>query len=361
MIPHYKKIHNKFRYNGIAYGRKDLKEVAYSFVKEGDSFEKSIGDFLLIWLDANDYVLVKTSGTTGAPKTITLKKQSMVNSVIATGDYFDLKPGQSALLCLSSEFIAGKMMLVRAMVLGLQLDSVAPSSSPLYGIKKAYDFSAMVPLQVQNSMSQLHQIQKLIIGGAQVSNSLIEKLQEKETKAFATYGMTETITHIAAKPLNHIRRVTLSEVERSLFKLFPKISVSQDKRNCLIIEAPHLFDGKVVTNDIVKLHSDSEFELLGRYDNVINSGGIKLFPEQIEAKLSKVIQNRFFIASEADDLLGERVVLIMESESSLSNITFDSLDSYETPKAVYAVPVFVETSTGKINRKKSLELAISLS
>ena len=139
-------------------------------------FEKSIGDFLLDWLDNNDFIVAKTSGSTGAPKTITLKKQAMVNSAIATGNYFNLVSGNKALHCLSTEFIAGKMMLVRAIVLGLEIDLVEPSLNPLQRIFKNYDFCAMVPIQLQNPLQELQKIKILIVGGASVSFSLEEKI-----------------------------------------------------------------------------------------------------------------------------------------------------------------------------------------
>ena len=355
MIPQYNKIHNKFRLNGMPYNREDLKEVAYSFVKEGESYEQVIGNFLLDWLDDNDYVLTKTSGSTGKPKTIKLKKQAMVHSAIATGDYFKLKPGDSALHCLPSNFIAGKMMLIRAMILGLKLDILEPTSRP-YISNKSYDFCAMVPMQVENSLEKLNSIKTLIIGGASVSARLEEKLRGLKTKVYATYGMTETITHVAVNQLTS-NTVISSGVEKSHFKTLPNINISQDKRDCLVIEAPHLFQGKLITNDIVKILSDTEFEFLGRYDNVINSGGVKLFPEQIEAKLSRILDERHFISSEADETLGERVVLIIESESNVLNKSvLDVLEPYEKPKKIYTVSKFIETPSGKINRSKTLKL-----
>ncbi|MGB6152848.1 MAG: AMP-binding protein, partial [Pricia sp.] len=161
----YRKVHSHFRLNVNAYTRKELKEVAYSYIKEGESYEAEIGEFLLDWLDDGPTLEVHTSGSTGKPKRITLQKQHMVNSAIATGDFFGLQAGDSALLCLPASYIAGKMMLVRAIVLGLELDCVPPSSKPLDGVVKSYDFGAMVPLQLENSLDDLGQIKTLIVGG----------------------------------------------------------------------------------------------------------------------------------------------------------------------------------------------------
>jgi len=363
VIPNYKEIHNKFRLNGISYNQEGLKEVAYSFVKEGESFEQSVGNFLLNWLDDTDTVSVNTSGSTGTPKTISLKKQAMVYSAIATGNYFKLKAGNTALHCLSTDFIAGKMMLVRAMIIGLQIDLVTPSSHPLGNSKNQYDFCAMVPMQVENSLSELNRISTLIVGGAAASNTLIEKLQDLKTNVYATYGMTETITHIAIKQLNLSTVISSTStslstgaIEKSHFEILPNIKISQDQRNCLIIEAPQLFEGKIITNDIIKLHSDTTFEFFGRFDNVINSGGVKLCPEQIEAKLSKLIKERFFIASETDETLGQKVILLIEgTNKSFPKSVFQTLSKYEKPKAIYTISNFVETSSGKINRQKTLK------
>jgi len=353
MIPTYDKVHNRFKLNNITYNRDGLNEVAYSFIKEGKPFEKALGDFLADWLDAKDYIKTKTSGTTGKPKTIKIKKQAMVYSAIATGNYFGLKPGDKALHCLPTEFIAGKMMLVRALILGLQVDVVEPGTLLNFSLKKHYDFCAMVPMQVQNNLKKLTHVKKLIVGGAPMSSELTEKIQTLKTKVYATYGMTETITHIAVKKLNNFNET--QHAEKSYYDILPKIHISQDDRDCLVIEAPQLSKEKIITNDVVILHSETSFEWLGRIDNVINSGGLKFFPEQIEEKLKGKISHRFFIASEEDDTLGERLILVLEADNdNLPTSVFDNLDAYERPKNIYAVSRFVETTSGKIQRLQTI-------
>jgi len=362
MVSSFKKVHPKFKLNGMSFNYDQLKEAAYSFVKEGKSFEKSTSDFLLYWTDNTDFIKVKTSGSTGRPKTITLKKQALVNSAIATGNFFNLKPGYTTLHCLSTDFIAGKIMLVRAIVLGLEIDVIEPVSNPLEGIYKTYDFCAMVPLQLQNSLQDLNKIKTLIVGGAPVTSALQEKIKDSFTHIYATYGMTETISHIAVKQLNnflkcHSERSDSHQDEESHFITLPNITISQDSRNCLVIDAPKLNDEIIITNDIVKLHSKTTFEILGRFDNMINSGGIKLFPEQIEAKLQSKIVQRFFIASEKDETLGDKLILIIEGTSMhLKRNIFKDLDAYQIPKQIYAIPHFKETSTGKVQRAETLKL-----
>ncbi|MFD2823744.1 AMP-binding protein [Lacinutrix iliipiscaria] len=352
MIPTFNKIHNRFKLNSSSYNFEELKEVAYSHVKEGLPFEKSIGNFLTDWLDDKDYILVPTSGSTGTPKTIKLQKQAMVHSALATGDFFNLKPGDKALHCLSSDFIAGKMMLVRALILGLELDVTEPASIPVFDYKKAYNFCAMVPMQLQKTITHCSNIKTIILGGAPVSSALKADLQSINSNVFETYGMTETITHIAVKKLNHLN-VTDSEF---FFQTLPNIKITQDSRNCLVIDAKNLSDNKIITNDVVKLHSETAFEWLGRYDHVINSGGVKVFPEQLEAKLSKEIPFRFFISKETDDTLGERIILVIEAPSNeLNSSVFEGLNKFEIPKKIYSVEKFTEASNGKVLRQKTLK------
>ena len=344
MIPHYKNIHNCFKINGFHIERSSLFQLAYSFIKEGKDFEKEIGLFLLDWFDDNDFILTKTSGTTGKPKEIKIFKQAMVNSAIATGDFFNLKPSDKALHCLPSQFIAGKMMLIRAIILGLEIDLVAPTGK--FSINnKEYDFAAMVPLQVEHNFENLSHFKKVIIGGTKLSPALVAKLNKiKSTKFYETYGMTETITHIAIRDL-----------KRPNFKLLPGITISQDNRDCLVIDAPRISTEKIITNDIVKIISKKQFKWIGRVDNVINSGGLKLFPEQIEEKLSSKINLPFFISSLPDKSLGNKVVLFIEGKAKdfESNSLFETMDKYEKPKEVIFLDKFVYTNTGKINREKS--------
>lgn len=392
------KLHPSFQLNGTSF-----KNVADLL-----SFSKSISEsthaFFTLFFDEADAIKLQTSGSTGTPKIIEIKKEYMVNSAIATGNYFSLQENTTALLCMNPNFIAGKMMLVRALILGWKIDVVEPSLNPLKGLNKSYSFSAMVPLQVSNSLDDLHKIKKLIIGGGAISNSLEQSLQKIKTECFATYGMTETVSHIAVRKLNNypsLRGGTTKQPhsksknvissnpdkyrdEKSHYDTLPNITISTDQRNCLVINAPKITKNQIITNDIVALISDSEFKWLGRFDNIINSGGIKLISEQIEEKLSKIIEQRFFVAGIPDELLGEKLVLVVEGQSvkgsknqrskeskeqsgtstSLSNqknlksqiSNLESLSKYEIPKEIYFLDAFIETSTKKIQRKKTLDL-----
>ena len=342
--PTYENVHNQFKLNGFHLDREDLCRVAYSFIKEGEDFEKPVGDFLLDWFDSKSYIEMQTSGTTGTPKTIVVPKQAMVDSALATGDFFDIIPGNKALQCLPVKYVAGKMMLVRALILGLDLEFVAPNSHPMKNNEINFDFVAMVPLQAQNSLSELKKVKKMIVGGAAVSKTLEQQLLKLPTEVFETYGMTETITHIAARRLGE-----------KAFTVLPNVTISYDERNCLVIHAPRISPEVIITNDIVELINENQFIFLGRMDNIINSGGIKLIPEQIEEKLAGKISQRFFIASKPDAELGEKVILVIEGGiQNFDETLYEELDKYEKPKEILFISKFKETASGKILRKESM-------
>ena len=277
-------VHNGFKLYGVHFNAVDLVHNIEVFIKEGDEYQKELGQFIYDWFNKLPYIEITTSGTTGKPKTIRIDKQAMVNSALATGNYFDLWPGNKVLHCLPIRFIAGKTMLVRAFILGLDVDFVKPTSRPLKNNHIKYDFAAMVPLQVQNSLEDLGNVKKIIIGGARIDHALEEQILKLPIEAYETYGMTETITHVAAK-----------RVGEKAFTVLPNVKISTDEKRCLFIKAPKISKTVIATNDIVNIISETQFEFLGRYDNVVNSGGIKLMPEVIENKLGKYISNRFFV------------------------------------------------------------------
>lgn len=351
------KIHPNFTLNGKKFTADSLKNHASQLIASEDAESKAIGYFLEEWLSDASQVTVSTSGSTGIPKIYKIDKQYLYHSAKATGAYFNLTENTTALLCLSANYIAGKMMLVRALTLGWQLDTIAPSNTPLTQISKTYDFCAMVPSQVLHSLSNIDSIKKLIIGGAPVSKFLHQSLSNKSVKAYETYGMTETVSHVAVKRIKNTR----SWSENLKFRALPHVCFSQDDRNCLVIEAPLVAKERLVTNDMVTLLDEVTFIWKGRYDNVINSGGVKLFPEEIERKLQNVIANRFIISWLKDDTLGQKLILLVENEAD-SNILVNNihtlefsklLDKFEIPKAIYFVTKFIETLSGKVHREKN--------
>ena len=353
-------IHPEFKINGHHFEADHLKKLAYSYIKEGQAHEEVIGNFLLDWLNPNyDTIKLRTSGSTGKPKIMYIDRNKMINSAKATGKHFKLKNGSTALSCLPTDHIAGKMMLVRAMILGWNLQIIKPSATPLEDIYKTYDFCAMTPFQLDHSLSRLHLIKKLIIGGAPVSEKLTHQLQEKPAKIYETYGMTETLTHVATRKLNP-KDKNADGIKP--FKALPKVSFETTDDDCLIIKAPNILDEPIQTNDIVELVTFKKFYWKGRKDNIINSGGVKIYPEEVEKKLASLMAQRFFISSIEDDALGEKLVLIVETGYSDQKVEklFDEIDQhedlekYEKPKKIYMIEKFEETLSGKVDRQKTI-------
>ena len=310
--------------------------------------ELNIIHFLEEWYNSSSQITVSTSGSTGTPKLIQLSKNSVLKSAELTCSYFGLKKEDTALLCLPTNFIAGKLMLIRALFAEINLISVPPSSNPLKAIASPIRFAAMTPMQVNTILREnpekLNLIATLIIGGAPVDKRLENKLKAYKTNCYATFGMTETITHIALRQLNH----------HQYYTALASINFEQTSDGCLIINAPHLSQQQLITNDKVELLSNTEFIWQGRKDNVINSGGIKIQAEVLEQQIARLIpNNRIFIATEPDELLGNKIILIIEAEHEFS-IRFEELNKYEVPKTTYWVKQFEETETGKINRSATL-------
>ena len=342
-------FHTSFQINGESFTNSE------ELVQFSQSISNEINQFLRAWFSTDPHIVVMTSGSTGSPKSIHLRKDFMINSALATGRYFQLGENTKALCCLPIKFIAGKMMLVRALTLGWDLDVIESTSNPLKEITKEYDFSAMVPLQLRNSISKIDQIKTLIVGGGVVSRDLEKAIQTVDTKCYATYGMTETSTHVAVKKLNKFTQLELES--ESAYKTLPDVTVSKDKRSCLVIHAPKISDVNIITNDIVQVVSKTEFNWKGRLDHVINSGGVKLHPEEIEQKLSHTIHSRFFTAGIPDEILGEKCILVIEGENhQITKKHFSKLFRFEIPKEIFFIPKFIETESGKIQRFKTLEL-----
>ncbi len=345
-------VHPVFKLNGVNYSTSDLYSVAYSYIKEGKDYEELIGNFLLDWLNESyDTIKLRTSGTTGAPQPIFVEKNKMKASAIATQNRFKLPSKTKALLCIPANYVAGRMMLVRAMVLGWELTVVEPQSKALAAVEESYDFCALTPHQLANSLDKIELIEKVIVGGAPVNNSLLGKIKGISTKVYETYGMTETITHIATRRIN-----SMKSTDEKPFKALKDVTFSINDLNCLVVHAPKIVDAPVVTKDVVDLIDKTKFFWKGRLDNVINSGGVKLHPEAIEKKIQKVIKEDFFLIGVKDEQLGQKLSLFIESDKKLDknivkkNLEKASLENLEIPKTIFVIDKFAKTRTGKIDR-----------
>jgi len=271
-----------------------------------------------------------------------------------------------ALLCLDPALIAGKMMVVRSLVTGMNLIVSEPVANPLEGLgNEPIHFAAMVPYQVESvlksaSPASINRIEKIIVGGAPLPASLEHELQQYHTQVYATYGMTETLSHVALRRVNGPDR-------SPHFTALAGVRLHTDERGCLVIETPYLSE-PVITNDLVALTGESKFQWLGRADHVINSGGVKIIPEMLEEKIRPVLEEavgkrRFFIYGYPHASWGQQVTLVVEGmlaneekERLISSIKND-LTRFEVPKGVACVPAFAEVGNDKINRVASAAMA----
>lgn len=314
-------------------------------------------EFLAEWHNDSPTVLVHTSGSTGKPKPMLVEKRRMEASARITCGFLGLKSGDSALLCMSLDYIAGKMMVVRALSFGLRLIVVKPSGNPLGTVAEPVDFAAMVPMQVYNSLQvpeerkKLMAIKHLIIGGGAIDDALASELAGFPNHVWSTYGMTETLSHIALRRLN-------GHEASEWYTPFEGVSLSQTNEGCLVIDAPAVHDGPLVTNDIVEI-SDKGFRVLGRKDNVICSGGIKIQIEEVERLLRAHVSSPFMITKRADKKFGEQVVMLTESMDMdlMRDVCRQVLPKYWQPRGYLHVDALPMTETGKPARKEAERLA----
>ena len=319
----------------------------------------TLDEFIAEWQNDEPTVLVHTSGSTGKPKPLRVEKLRMAASARITCQFLGLHKGDTALLCMPLDYIAGKMVVVRSLVWGLRLVAVEPSGHPLRGLHEAPDFAAMVPLQVYNTMqvpeerARLRQIRHLIIGGGAVSDELVSELGDFPNCVWSTYGMTETLSHIALRRLN-------GEQASQWYEPFEGVDVSLNADGCLVINAPAVCAEPLTTNDIAEIAVDGRhFRIRGRCDNVVCSGGIKLQIEEIEAKLQPFIDVPFMITKRSDARLGEMVVMLVASDDTeqLQAVCSAHLTRYEMPRVFVSVDALPMTETGKPARAEAMKIA----
>jgi O-succinylbenzoic acid--CoA ligase len=347
--------------NGISYS---LEEIRCGNFLQNDNPTLV---FCQEWLSGKDKFELTTSGSTGKPKKIHFTRDQLIASAKLTTSFLGLQAGQTALVCLDTRYIAGRMMLIRALEVRMNLYVVETLANPLAHVPDnlLIDFTAMVPYQLgtilqSDQRDKLNNIKICLIGGARLAEKTKISLSDFQCTFYATYGMTETLSHIALQKLNGIN------VQDS-FKTLPGISLSADQRGCLVILAAHLNDSQIITNDVVEFKGPDSFLYLGRMDGVINSGGVKIFPERIESIVEIVfselnLTNRFFITGIPDPQFGEKVILCIEgdnlpgaNEKKLIQRMRDSLKRFEIPKEIQYIDTFIQTETGKINKPKTVE------
>ena len=335
-----------------------------------------VEEFLAEWHDESPTVLVHTSGSTGEPKPMWVEKRRMEASARMTCDFLGLHEGDTALLCLPLDYIAGKMMVVRALVGGLRLVCVEPSGEPLgtraVGEGKSgeplgtvaggemetgrLDFAAMVPMQVWNSLQvpaereRLMAIRQLIIGGGAIDDALARVLVGFPNQVWSTYGMTETLSHIA------LRRLSGPDASE-WYTPMEGVTLSQTADGCLVIDAPAVHDGRLITNDIAEFAADGRFKILGRKDNVICSGGIKIQAEEVERQLRAHLREPYIITKRKDEKFGEVVVLLTEGDTTDAEaVCRRVLPKFWQPRAYVHIDHIPLTETGKPARKEAEQL-----
>ncbi|WP_185855321.1 acyl-CoA synthetase family protein [Blattabacterium cuenoti] len=322
----------------------------YNTCSISNNWKNSILEFLRNWNDNTSTIVTSTSGTTtGIPKKIFLKKEYMYRRATITVDFLKLnKKKIKGFLCLPINYIAAKMFLIRAIIFQWKVYCIKPTSNPLKNIKEYFDISSMIPIQVSFGIKNINYIKTILIGGTFISKSLEVKLQKVITNCYVTYGMTETAGHIALRKINGLDR-------NRYYKSFYDVIIFSDKRNCLNIYTS--INSLIVTNDIVDIKSKNTFIWIGRYDNIINSGGIKIIPELIEKYISIYIpyNKRFFISSIPDDMFGEKIILVIEGNPftlKIPNYIFFGEKKYFKPKKIFFITNFIENSFGKVKKKE---------
>ncbi|MBR1400375.1 MAG: AMP-binding protein [Prevotella sp.] len=312
--------------------------------------------FLTEWNSENDCVLVHTSGSTGKPKPMRVEKRRMLASARITCDFLGLKPGDVALLCMPIDFIAGKMMVVRALERGMQLVSIPPDGHPLASVNRYIDFAAMVPMQVFNSLQipaereKLMRIKNLIIGGGAIDHDLEKQLSDFPNAVWSTYGMTETLSHIA------LRRLSGPDAS-TWYTPFEQVNISLNDDGCLVIDAPMVCENVLTTNDIAEIRADGRsFRIIGRKDNVVCSGGIKIQIEEVERLLKPHLTVPFMITKRKDEKFGEAIVMLYvpkEGGQPVDNVCRRVLPKYWQPRCFIAVEHLPMTQTGKPARREA--------
>ncbi len=324
----------------------------------------TLEEFIAEWNNGSDTIAVHTSGSTGTPKAMQVEKQRMRASAQMTCDFLRLSPGMTALLCMDLKYIGAKMMVVRALTRHLQLVAVPPCGHPLAHLPKEYpqgggiQFAAMVPLQVYNSLQSpeeaalLQSIDHLIIGGGAIDPALERRLKAFPHHVWSTYGMTETLSHIALRRIN-------GPTASPYYQPFPGVRLTTDSSQCLIIDAPALHTGALHTHDRVELLPDQRFRILGRIDCVIVSGGVKIQMEEVETALAPLLSKPFLITKARDEKFGERVVLLTEDTdlATLQETCAAALPRYWVPRQYTHVDKIPLTPNGKLARAEAERLA----
>ena len=344
---------------GVVYTAENIHKLQE--ITDGDETDYRIDlyHFLSDWFNDSPYITVQTSGSTGAPKKLTVRKEQMIQSAILTCSFLNLRKNDKALLCMPLQYIGGKMVVVRSLVARLNLFIRKPSGHPLADLETSLRFAAMIPLQVYNTLQvpeeteRLKQTDILIIGGGAIDATLETQIRKLPNSVYSTYGMTETLSHIALRRLN-------GPEASSRYIPFPSVTISLSEEDTLVIDAPLVCSERLTTNDVAHVFPDGSFSILGRKDNIINSGGIKIQTESVEEALHSIITCNFAITSVPHPKFGEAIVLLMEKNEEDEPQIKEQLPKYQQPKYIWQIDAIPFTGSGKIDRAACRELALDL-
>ena len=345
---------------GVSYSSEHLEDLREKAQTEESAFLMDLYVFLKEWWDESPLIQVHTSGSTGKPKDLWARKEQMIHSAQLTCEFLHLHEGDRALLCMPLRYIAGKMVVVRALVAGLDLILRAPSGHPFADPIGDLRFTALIPLQVFNTLrvpeerKRLEETEILIIGGGAIDADLETEIRSLPNRVYSTYGMTETLSHIALRRLN-------GAGASPYYHPFPSVRLSLSEDDCLVIDAPLVCDRPLRTNDIARLLPDGGFQIVGRKDNTINTGGIKVQIEEVEAALRPYFSFPYAISSVPDMKFGEIVVaLVATTDERILADAFEALPKFQRPRQIVSVEAIPQTGSGKIDRAACRKLACNI-
>ncbi|MCZ4408098.1 AMP-binding protein [Cryomorphaceae bacterium 1068] len=338
------------KYQGVRLNGRFIESNELNQIEGQDQFEMEIISYCIDLFDESETIFIQTSGSTGNPKSLEFPKSALIQSASVTNEYFGLNPKSKSLLSLPLNYVAAKLMVVRAIIGGYNLSTVAPKANPLKDLNELISFVPMTPHQVKSILGEspeaFDKVETVLLGGGEVLSELRAQLLQLNPHFYVGFGMAETLTHFALSKIN-------SE-DTTIYKVLPDARISTDERGCLIINRSGITKNDLVTNDLIEL-TEEGFKWLGRIDNLINSGGVKVIPEEVEKLLSPKIDSRFFVSGIPNSLLGQKVALFIEGkkEIKLDDIAFSSV--YQKPKEIIHLEKFLYTESGKVRRAETVK------
>lgn len=350
------------------YSFEEIRLKGSTLLEGDDNAFKQTFELAQQWLNESDVFTFYTSGSTGTPKEIKLKRSQLEASALATIEMLGLTAGEHILLCMNTSFIGGAMLLIRGLILNASITIQEPSGNPLQHIPvdHPYTFASFTPIQLhgfnkgnKEMVEKLNRFNHILVGGASLSFRLEQEMKVLTSKVYHTYGMTETVSHIALKQIG----------KDSYFKLLPGVEIRTDTRGCVAIKSDATNQEWIHTNDVVRIIDEHWIEILGRADDMINSGGIKVWPAKIEEAMMEAMmetgndERNILVGWLPDEKLGQQVIAVIEGkeletnqENAVAGLLKQKLNKYELPKAYYYLPSFSTTDSGKINRAETLKM-----